>query len=99
MRDEVAERSRAGPRFLESPDAREVRRHEPVLQVGPPVMVDLAELPLLDDLLSERHRRSTAVVVAEHVYDTVSLHGSEHRFGLSQSVSQRLLAKDDLLRG
>src|SRR6266446_4610424 len=98
MRDQIAERSRPGPRFLKSPDAREAWRYEPVLQVASPVVVDLAELSLLDDLLSQRNGRSSAVVVAEHVYDIVSFDGSEHRFGLGQVVSQRLLAKDDLSR-
>ena len=61
-------------------------------------MVDLADCPLLDAQPGYRHRGSAAVVVAEHVYDTVSFHGIEHYFGLGQSISQRLFAKDHLLR-
>ncbi len=78
MRDQVAQSPDPALAFSSRQMAREVRRHEPVLQVGSPVMVDFADLPFLDDLLSERHRGSAAVVVAEHVYDAVSLHGIDH---------------------
>ena len=69
---------------------------DPVLQVDAAVVVDVADLPVVDELLGQRHRRAATVVVADHVDDAGLLDGGVHALGVGDGVGERLLAQDRL---
>jgi hypothetical protein len=78
---------------IETPHEREARIDDPILQVDPAVVADVAERALVDEALGQHHRRGTAIVVADHVQHARLADLGEHAVGLRDRIGQRLLAK------
>ena len=96
MRAQVAERSRAGGLAVEAPDL--VVDVAPLLEIAPSEVVDVAQLPGLQHLAREAHRRDEAVVEGAHVLDTGRRDALPDLVALVGRARQRLLA-DDVLAG
>ena len=73
VRVQVSLRSGAGELLLQVPGQREVRVHDPGLQVGAAPVEDPADPALVDQLLRQAHRRAAAVVVVDVVRDAFLL--------------------------
>ncbi len=96
MGAEIAERARARGLLLEPPDLGVGRA--PVLQVAAPEVLDLAELPGLEQLAGQPHGRHEAVVEGAQVDDAGRLHALPDVVRLGGVAAERLLA-DDVLAG
>ena len=59
-------------------------------------MKDTAQTPLINHILSHRHRRDAAVVERDQIGDTGSLHRFSHLQSLSRIERQRFFADDHL---
>ena len=91
MRAQVAERAGAGFVAAEPPRVRGGR--PPVLQVAAPEVVDLTELPGLDHLPGEPHRRDEAVVERGHVLHARGVDAPPQLEALLGGAPERLLAE------
>ena len=91
-------RSGAGLILLEPPHKRELRIHDPVLQIHRAPVIDLSDLARLDQLFRERDGRNPSVVERHHALDARLLHRREHLPGLREIVRERLFAEHMLTR-
>ena len=98
--EQVAGDARAGRGDVEPPEPgaalRQVGRDRPVLEEVGPVVEDLAEPALVDQLLGERDGGHAAVVVPDRVRHAGLLDRVDHLLALGQVHRQRLLAEDHL---
>jgi hypothetical protein len=78
VRVQVELRACAGGLFPQLPREREIRIHDPILQVRASPVVDLADLTLLDQPPGERNRRHPTIVVIEIVKHTGLAGGGVH---------------------
>jgi hypothetical protein len=97
VRYKVAKCTRSGCCFFQPPHSRKFRIYDPVLQVGPTVMVKLADAPFIYQLLCEHHRRGPAIVVTEHVNAFVGADCIKHALCFGDCIGQRFFAQDSLL--
>ena len=98
VRVQVSVRAAAGDLLLQTPYQRELRVHDPVLQIHRAPVVDLADLARVDHLLRKRHGRDTAVVECRERALARLGRRRGHLLCLVQRVRQRLLA-DHVLAG
>ncbi len=70
--------------------------HDPVLQIGAVIVVNIADAPIFDQFLGVGDGRHTAIIEIHHVQYTRLLDGLQHLLGLSKIVRQGFLADDVL---
>ena len=102
VRAEVAERTGAGLLAAQPPGQRELRVHQPVLQVRDPHVPQPPDPALRHHAPGQRGRGDPAVVEADHRQPAVRrrrLGGTGHRLGLLHGVGEGLLAQHVLARG
>ena len=102
VRQKIAGDPAARDACIEPPKRRAALRQifgdRPVLQELRPVVIDLAEPSLVDEMFGERHRRHAAIVVPHHVRDAGLLDRGDHLRPLRLIAAERLLTHDHFAR-
>ena len=102
MSEQVAGHTAAGRLDVQSPSRRPALGHVfangPVLQEVGAIVKDFSQPTFVDQLLGQRHRRHTSIVVPNGIGDSCFFDRSDHLFAFSCIESQRLFTQNHLAR-
>lgn len=93
---QVAMWTGAGFGFLESPDTRKIRIHNPVLEINRPPVHDASQSSLFNHPVCQHQRRNSPIVECHHVAHSGGFDRLKHFDRLFEVICQRLFAQNVL---